>query len=190
AHELVGPGVVKFEGRFTSAMEPNRQQLALPPPLGNHRFDFFVHRVDGSCMRLHPHANRDAVPVIGHASDWAPQAAPRASTPGNPMLVIRDKDVFRDFSVTDVVSAAEARAFLDTQRNAGTLHQDLTDASVFAWHRFLMGRPWGTGLLRRGVVRFELVDIPTSGVVFRVTLADDPEAPQIIRPSGQRMRLG
>ncbi|MCP4240170.1 MAG: hypothetical protein GY772_06375, partial [bacterium] len=65
ADELVGPGVVKFEGRFTSAMEPNRKKLALPSPLGNHRFDFFVHRVDGSSMRLHPHATR------GGPGHWA-----------------------------------------------------------------------------------------------------------------------
>ena len=50
--------------------EPNAEKLQLPEPYRGLRFDFVVHRVDGTCVRLHPSQGAEAQPVIGHLEPW------------------------------------------------------------------------------------------------------------------------
>ena len=74
AWTLVGDGVTRFEGRFINCPEPNAEKLQLPEPYRGLRFDFVVHRVDGTCVRLHPSQGAEAQPVIGHLEPWLVQA--------------------------------------------------------------------------------------------------------------------
>ena len=46
----------------------------MPEPYRGLRFDFVVHRVDGTCVRLHPSQGAEAQPVIGHLEPWLVQA--------------------------------------------------------------------------------------------------------------------
>ncbi len=48
--DIIGTGVTRFQARFLSALEPNRESLALPAPYGQHRFDFVVLRTNGSAL--------------------------------------------------------------------------------------------------------------------------------------------
>ena len=86
AREIIGAGVVGFEGRFVDALEPNRGTLNLPGVYGQHRFDFVVRRVDGTAMRLHPSEKQDGKPVCGRLEDW--EIGTRAPTPGQASATI------------------------------------------------------------------------------------------------------
>jgi hypothetical protein len=86
ARDIIGEGIVKFEGRFLNSVEPHAGKLV--PQLGAlaaHRFDFIAHRIDGSAVRLHPGSGKDSKVIIGRMDDWCLHAAvgARASTPGS-----------------------------------------------------------------------------------------------------------
>ena len=86
AREIIGEGVAGFDARFLNALEPNRDKLNLPGNFGQHRFDFVVHRVDGTAVRLHPSEKQDGKPVFGRLEDW--EIGTRAPTPGQASATI------------------------------------------------------------------------------------------------------
>ena len=162
AREIIGSGVVSFEGRFLSGLEPNRAQLALPPPYGHHRFDFVAVRADGTACRLHPGGKADAKPIVGLLKDWA-MTDTGASTPSEP-TIYEQGHVNTNYGQQDVLSAEEAyRMLLDMYHEHkqqpgaedANLWRDLTAGASthqgFPWHRFLMGRSWGRTLFHEGV---------------------------------------
>ena len=74
AGDVIGEGITKFEFRYLHVSDSNTHQR---------RSDFVVHRVDGTCVRLHPSSSgkpnavtniREAVPIYGRLEDWVPQA--------------------------------------------------------------------------------------------------------------------
>ena len=84
AIEIIGLGVVLFEGRFLNTLEPNRSQLRLPLPYGETRFDCVAVRADGTAYRLHPGSKQDAIPIVGRLQDWAITASNVDETPSEP----------------------------------------------------------------------------------------------------------
>ena len=187
--EIVGPGVVKFEARFVNSPEPNARQLALPAPYGQFRFDFCVHRVDGTCVRLHPSQNRDAAPVVGTLASWLLEAC--ASTPSyTPPPTSSDErppNMFMELGPVDIVSSETAeRMLVDRVRAAAAeaaitpeeVHEDLMNSVWFDWVRFLKARPFGQALLRQGVTSLTLhcsASTPAIAVVLVVTTAKDTD---------------
>jgi len=62
AAQIIGAGVTLFELRFLNTKEPNGPALlqTLGPVWASRRCDFVVHRVDGTCTRLHPESGRES----------------------------------------------------------------------------------------------------------------------------------
>ena len=103
ARRIIGPVVVGFEGRFLDFLEPNKDKLNLPGRYGKQRFDFAVHRMDGTACRLHPSETRDAKPVIGYLSAW--EIGARAPTPGQASTPSLTGAIDRTHGHVDVYSA-------------------------------------------------------------------------------------
>ena len=174
ARRIIGDGITHFEGRFCNGLEPNRGTLNLPPPFGQHRFDFIAWHGDGTAVRLHPSRNADALPVDGRLADWVitPLAA-GASTPGDePARQIwrRQGGMAVNQSRVDIISSEATYRHLmdlmyewtDSGGSEQNLHLNLlastsTSGTGWQWHRFLMGRPWGEELFREGVTSLVLV---------------------------------
>ena len=197
AREIIGAGIVKFEGRFLHSVEPNHRQLGLPEPYGQKRFDFVALRGDGEACRMHPGCRRDAEIAQGRYEAWL--IPPSASTPGAasgaastasaaaPQVDIMQRNglAFQHYSQVDIISAESAlRTLVDIyhehRRNGGddnNLDVDLlTSVSTpggFEWHRFLMGRPWGCDLVHQQVVEMRLV-WRSGGLALRVATSRTP----------------
>jgi len=196
AREIIGEGVVKFEGRFLNSLEPNHRQLLLPEPYGRNRFDFLALRASGEACRMHPGSNRDAEITQGRYEAWL--IPPSASTPGaasgaasaassaTPDIMQRTGLAFLHYSQVDIISAESAlRTLMDIyhehRRNGGNdedLDVDLLTSVLtpggFEWHRFLMGRPFGVKLVKEEVVEMRLV-WHAGGLALRVaTVVSQP----------------
>jgi len=154
AHMLVGTGIARFSGRFLNSIEPNWQKLALPGKFGKNRWDFIIERIDGSAVRLHPSANREAFPVEGSLAEWV--YGTRASTPGK-----RTPDMYHHMSQAQAISAAQALALLRTRehelKEAGLPLDQVQDNLLardctFPLVEFLSGRPFGRAWLAKGII--------------------------------------
>ena len=203
ARQIIGTGVVHFEGRFCRAREPNAVQLGLPPPFGAQRFDFVVWRHDGTACRLHPGGRADALPVYGNLFDWMITPPPSVSTPGlstgQAHIQQRLCDAFEHYSQTDVISSEDAyrhlhdrvHAWRTSGGNPDHMVEDiLASASTpggWQWNRFLMGRPWGEQLFSEQVTSLVLV-LHGGKPCLRITTARHP-APRHIVWHGSRCRV-
>ena len=194
AQEIIGSGVWKFECRFLNGWEPNAAKLMLPPPFGQHRFDFVVHRIDGKAVRMHPSAKADAKVIVGDFESWRWGGA-RASTPGAAQSV-KQGLTFDTLGRVDVLSNANAL------ERAMILHREATCAEVnmddweldllgdpFAWDRWLLGRPWGAKLVEQTI---STMSICMHNGSFCITVITNtyPDAPRHITlgPSGSRLK--
>ena len=119
---VIGNGIVKFEFRY------------FPNKIGNEHFvtgDFVAHRLDGTCVRLHPSEpsflgrDREATPMYGRLEEWLPLAGVKAYGPkgdGEPAYVRMMEsrmpclNAYRPhISEDDPKGNLEARAFLQRQ---------------------------------------------------------------------------
>ena len=81
---VVGDGITCFEARFLAALDKNMKQ---------NRFDFVAHRRDGSGVRFHPSARKDALPVwefagLGsHCRCWAAGVEANCSASAGPRRI-------------------------------------------------------------------------------------------------------
>ena len=196
---IIGMGVICFEARYLDALEPNRRKMNLPGPgghdglLGQRRFDFVVHRVDGTCVRLHPSGRREAKPVVGDVDDWMIGA--RARIPNEASLPSLRGPVCRTHGPVDVFSARRAQAMLRdlvaehaVDLVARELAVDLVTGDVkFPWIAFLMGRPWGVDLMAQGIA--SMVLIWQGGPVIEVEVRGPPASRRQIRFRGGRATL-
>ena len=174
ARRIIGPGVVGFEGRFLDFLEPNRGQLNLPGRYGKQRFDFVVHRMDGTACRLHPSETRDAKPVIGYLSAW--EIGARAPTPGQASTPSLTGAIDLTHGHVDVYSADRTYCkimdiFHDHPGEPTELAVDLLTGD-FPWDTFLMGRPWGLNLMKKGITSMHLVCTEEEPVIDVFTRAD------------------
>ena len=203
AYVIIGMGVIRFEARFLDALEPNRR-MHLPGPggahggpdglLGKRRFDFVVHRVDGTCVRLHPSGRREAKPVVGDVDHWKiwaespiPDEASLPSLRGPVCFMYGHVDVF----------SARRRALamimdLIAERSApwarSELAVDLVTGDVnFPWIRFLMGQQWGVDLMAQGIA--SMVLIWQGDPVIEVEVRGPPASRRQIRFRGGRATL-
>lgn len=159
---IVGDGVVRFEGRYVNSPEPNARKLGLPGRFGPWRFDFVVHRCDGSCVRLHPSKQAEAEAVMGTLESWL--FGTRAPTPG--YSAQGPAPVHQTLGPVDVISSETAeRMLLDRLITASQqggipvveVTEDLLHNDWFDYVRFLKGRPFGRQLLHEGVTGLTLV---------------------------------
>ena len=191
AREIIGPGVVGFEGRFLDFLEPNRGQLNLPGRYGKQRFDFVVHRMDGTACRLHPSESKDAEPVIGYLSAW--EFGARAPTPGQASTPSLTGAIDRTHGHVDVFSAERAhRMIMDIfHRRTGLPSELAVDLLTgdFPWDTFLMGRPWGLNLMQEGITSMHLVCKEEGEPVIDVFTRADPLARRRISFRGGRAIL-
>ena len=65
----IGPGVVRFEGRFVTAFDCNIHHGQRDTR--QRRFDFVAHRVDGQATRFHPSGSGDTHPIVGNVAWWS-----------------------------------------------------------------------------------------------------------------------
>ena len=190
AREIIGEGVVGFDARFLNALEPNRDKLNLPGNFGQHRFDFVVHRVDGTCVRLHPSGRREAKPVVGDVDQWKIWAEPPILDEA-PLPSLRGPVCFM-YGPVDVFSARRARAMimdLVAEHSApgarSELAVDLVTGDVnFPWIRFLMGQQWGVDLMAQGIA--SMVLIWQGDLVIKVEVRAPPASRRQIRFRGGR----
>jgi len=193
---LVGDGVTRFEGRFLNSPEPNARKLLLPEPYGGLRFDFVMHRVDGTCVRLHPSHNSEAQPVTGQLEPWLVQT--RAPTPGFQPPDDRTS-VHAVLGPVDLISSETAhRILVDRMIAAAQLgsvtpqevSEDVLKNDWFDWVRFLQARPFGRELLKEGVTSLMLKgsDSTPSDPTLVVTTQAQP-AERVISFQGGRATL-
>ena len=149
--EMVGAGITRFELRFLKmARDTNMKQA---------RCDFVAHRVDNTCVRFHPSASADTVPVIGRLADWCGEVLPTELM--ERVLVGRNTqpDVHNSYyhrvAQSDVVGKKEAQAFLDDayrQWQEGPCHRpftrDLSSQDEFRWTLYLSSTDWGRALYK------------------------------------------
>jgi hypothetical protein len=187
AWEIVGHGLVKFEGRFLNSPEPNARQLRLPPPFGAFRFDFCAHRLDGMCVRLHPSHGAEAATTMGSLDAWLLTAC--ASTPSSqpPASTAGGATVHMTLGPVDIISTETAeRMLIDRVRAAAEqggvkpeeVHEDIMHCVWFDWVRFLRARPFGQTLLREGVTSLNLhcsASTPAIAVMLVITTGTHPE---------------
>ena len=191
ARRIIGPGVVGFEGRFLDFLEPNRGQLNLPGRYGKQRFDFVVHRMDGTACRLHPSETRDAKPVIGYLSAW--EIGARAPTPVQASTPSLTGAIDLTHGHVDVYSAERTYCkimdiFHDHPGEPTELAVDLLTGD-FPWDTFLMGRPWGLNLLDERVTSMHLVCDSREKPVIDVFTRERPDIRRRITFIGGRARL-
>ena len=134
--EMVGAGITRFELRFLS--------LAMDTNLKQPRCDFVAHRVDNTCVRFHPSASGDTVPVIGRLADWCAAVSPTPDV---------HNSYFYKVSQSDVVGKKYAQHFLDDacrQWQEGPYHRtftrDLSSQEAFPWTLYLSSTDWGRTL--------------------------------------------
>ena len=197
AREVIGTGVVKFEGRFLRSREPNHRHLAeagVPERLVQFRFDFVAHRVDGTAVRFHPGSRADAAITYGCLRDWgSPDVESRVPTPGTrsqPMPPRTRREPFKNFNETDIFSNAAVRRWIEKRKQAhgeADFQENVLEGDLFPWQRFLMGRPWGKKLLLEGVTTMTLVRWERQPA-FRFTTLAWPEE-RHIRVSGKRSQI-
>ena len=191
SRDITGPGVVGFDARFIDALDPNREALNLPGRFGLHRFDFVVHRVDGTACRLHPGEKQDGKLVHGRVQNWRFHA--RAPTPGQAPTPSLTGPIDRVYGHVDIFSAERAhRRIMDLfHEHPGTpaeLAVDLLDGD-FPWNLFLLGRPWEQILLNEEVTLMHLVCNERQEPVIDVFTRADPFNRRRITFNGGRARL-
>jgi hypothetical protein len=182
--ELVGEGITRFELRFlTLAWDTNLKQA---------RCDFVAHRVDNTCVRFHPSATGDTVPVIGRLADWCAQVHPTAlmdrvivhppdAPQGEIARASEHNSYFRNISQSDVIGKKTAQEFLDTASRVWQEgHRDqkftteLTSQASFPWTLYLSSTPWGRQMYEDGVSEVHLVWLgdPHNTAAFYVLMTD------------------
>ena len=117
------------------------------------RFDFVVHRVDGTCVRLHPSQGAEALPVIGHLEPWLVQAGTVGTSVQaalGPLDVISSEIAQR--MLMDRLSAAAKQGGIMLQQ----AYESVIENEWFDWVRFLQARPFGRVLLKEGVTSLTL----------------------------------
>jgi hypothetical protein len=186
--ELVGEGITRFEMRFLT--------LAWDTNLNQHRCDFVAHRVDNTCVRFHPSASGDTVPVIGRMADWCGNVLPATTMERvlvAPPPAAPQGDFFRSISQSDVIGKKVAQEFLDTVTRGwegGPRNQafatDLTSQAWFPWTLYLASTPWGRRMYNEGISEVHLVWLgpPYDKAAFYVLMEDRREC--VIRPSSTR----
>jgi len=154
SQELIGTGVIKFEGRFLNSWDHNMHQP---------RFDFIVHRTDGTAARLHPSRNGPGHIVTGALNDWLCDSQPR------PLLMERNagatehnaEQPFRALHQVDTISRRQASVFLEQQQDAWQSKQHprgpfmvnlMVETSGhsdghFYFSHYLNATPWGRELV-------------------------------------------
>ena len=152
---VVGDGITCFEARFLAALDKNMKQ---------NRFDFVAHRRDGSCVRLHPSARKDALPVYGNLQDWASkQIAVPVQVPGASR---GSSDVYETLSQADIITTREVLVLLHMHEHVGRdeggkfgtdLGLGLLAKSQFRFQLYLAGTSWGREIARIGVTSFWVV---------------------------------
>jgi len=131
--------------RFLATIDPTQQMR---------RLDIIVYRVgEPSHVRLHPHKRplvrdgvrtKEAKLVFGALASWLGET-PSAQVTRN------------EVPQQDVVGRRTALQCLSKLAAGFT---DLTDGSVFPWHRYLQSSPPLQGLVERGITRWAAVTDP------------------------------
>ena len=147
--EIVGPGITRFELRFLKmARDTNMKQA---------RCDFVAHRVDNTCVRFHPSASGDTVPVVGRLAAWCAEVLPTQLTErvlvGENARPDEHNSYFSHISQSDFVGKKGAQHFLDAARRQwqeGPYHRpftrDLSSQDAFPWTLYLSSTDWGKAL--------------------------------------------
>ena len=191
AREIIGEGVAGFDARFLNALEPNRDKLNLPGNFGQHRFDFVVHRVDGTAVRLHPSEKFDGKVIIGSLAAW--EFGARAPTPGQASTPSLTGAIDRTHGHVDVFSAERAhRMIMDIfHRRTGAPSELAVDLLTgdFPWDTFLMGREFGRDLMQEGITSMHLVCNEEEEPVIDVFTRADPFSRRRISIQGSRAIL-
>ena len=156
---VVGDGITCFEARFLAVYDKKKQQ---------NRFDFLAHRRDGSYVRFHPSARKDALPVYGNLQDCAliadaeplesiavPAQVPDASRGSS-------DDVYATMSHADREACVLLHVHEFACREEGT--KFATDLLVgllarvqFPFQSYLAGSSWGRQIAGIGVTSFWVV---------------------------------
>ena len=152
---VVGDGITCFEARFLAALDKNMKQ---------NRFDFVAHRRDGSYVRFHPSARKDALPVYGNLQDWASKRiAVPAQVPGASR---GSSDVYETLSQADIITTREVLVLLHMHEHVGRdaggkfgtdWGLGLLAKSQFRFQLYLAGTSWGREIARIGVTSFWVV---------------------------------
>ena len=161
---VVGDGITCFEARFLAALDKNMKQ---------NRFDFVAHRRDGSCVRFHPSARKDALPVYGNLQDWAltadarPLESKRIAVPVQvPGASRGSSDVYETLSQADIITTREVLVLLHMHEHiwrgeGGKFATDLDVGKLakrhFRYNMYLAGTSWGREIARIGVTSFWVV---------------------------------
>ena len=160
AEVIIGPGITRWEIRFLKTKEPNGHALLkeLGAEWAYRRCDFIAHRVDGTCARIHPDACKEAKIITGQLSEWTEPI--RASTPNDPRLIRTVSEYhYSRHGPVDIIGQEEARAQLQNLlRRAEGKDVNITDAALFDWERFFMGKSWGQELLKEGIEIIQVVN--------------------------------
>ncbi len=165
--ELVGEGITRFELRFLT--------LAWDKNLNQPRCDFVAHRLNRTCVRFHPSATSDGVPVIGRMADWCAQVHPTTLldrvivTPldapqGEIPRASEHNSYFSNISQSDVIGRKQAVQFIELASRAwleGHRGQkfttELTRQEKFPWTLYLSSTMWGRDMYEEGVCEVYLV---------------------------------
>ena len=150
SEDIVGPGVVSVKAqRVPDTPDPNRG--------GQNRLDFFVHRLDGTAVRLHPGTTR--------ASDAAIAVVPAK-------VLQTTLDDLALIPQIDRVSCHDAFNRLVKDPLDDT---DLTDGSRFPWPRFVanLGRLTPAIMGEGSVSNVRLADVQTDKVVLEFTRSNE-----------------
>ena len=161
---VVGDGITCFEARFLAALDKNMKQ---------NRFDFVAHRRDGSYVRFHPSARKDALTVYyGNLQDWAltdagPLESKRIAVPVQvPGASRGSSDVYETISQADIITTREVLVLLHMHEHvwrdeggkfATDLGLGLLAKSQFSFQLYLAGTSWGREIARIGVTSFWVV---------------------------------
>ena len=161
---VVGDGITCFEARFLAALDKNMKQ---------NRFDFVAHRRDGSCVRFHPSAKKDALPVYGNLRDWElsadsrPLESKRIAVPVQvPGASRGSSDVYETLSQADIITTREILVLLHMHEHvwrgeggcfATDLGLGLLAKKHFRYNLYLAGTSWGREIARIGVTLFWVV---------------------------------
>ena len=162
---VVGDGITCFEARFLAALDKNMKQ---------NRFDFVAHRRDGSCVRFHPSAKKDAMPIYGNLQDWAltadagPLVSKRIAVPAQvPGASRGSSDMYETLSQADTIPSESFALMLlhmhehvwrgEGGKFATDLRLGLLAKSPFLYNLYLTTTCWGREIARIGVTSFWVV---------------------------------
>ena len=200
AIDIIGEGIVKFEGRFLKSKEPHASKLVHHGELAAHRFDFIAHRRDGSAIRMHPGSSKDAALVRGFLYEWCLHATTgddRASTPGGSYAAIAKAAplIYEHLNQVDVMgnkdATVRAMELRGPEENVlATWSVDLLHDDKFPWDRWLAARPFGRQLLQEQLTHMSLTWHADDGY-FRILVRTQstPAQRYIIRLSFQTSKL-